>query len=178
MATPMEVMAGAVKAEFFRARFGHMDKAAALLESPLEEVIFWTLCAQFRDCYGREIDTLGFPGSAASTAWGVALTSSTTHWAEVCPQLKVSAGDREYRIDLALFVRHGYSTAAIAVELDGHEFHERTAEQAERDKRRDRELQAMGWKVVRFTGSQALRSPLEVVEEILGFAASVTKAVG
>ena len=42
----------------------------------------------------------------------------------------------------------------IAVELDGHDFHERTKEQAKRDKGRDRRLHIDGWTVVRFSGSE------------------------
>jgi len=40
------------------------------------------------------------------------------------------------------------------VECDGHDFHERTKEQAARDKSRDRQLQAQGYYVLRFTGSE------------------------
>lgn len=58
----------------------------------------------------------------------------------------------------------GQSPIAVAVELDGHDFHERTKEQAERDKRRDRSLLSMGWTTIRFTGSEVVRSP----ETVLG----------
>lgn len=46
----------------------------------------------------------------------------------------------------------------IVVECDGHEFHERTKEQAEHDRRRDREMQADGWLVLRFTGREIHRN--------------------
>lgn len=42
----------------------------------------------------------------------------------------------------------------VAVELDGHDWHERTKEQAASDKRRDRMMVAEGWSVMRFTGSE------------------------
>lgn len=42
----------------------------------------------------------------------------------------------------------------IAVELDGHEFHERTKHQARRDRSRDRFMTAHDIKVLRFTGSE------------------------
>jgi very-short-patch-repair endonuclease len=45
----------------------------------------------------------------------------------------------------------------LAVEVDGHEFHERTAKQASRDKRRDRALAAGGLPTFRFTGSDVYR---------------------
>ncbi len=42
----------------------------------------------------------------------------------------------------------------LAVELDGHEWHERTKEQAAKDKARDRFLVRKGYRVLRFTGSE------------------------
>ena len=41
----------------------------------------------------------------------------------------------------------------LAVECDGHDFHDRTKERASRDRARDRRLQAAGITVFRFTGS-------------------------
>lgn len=46
----------------------------------------------------------------------------------------------------------------IVVECDGHDYHERTKEQAARDKKRDREMQAAGYEVWRFTGSELHRN--------------------
>lgn len=46
------------------------------------------------------------------------------------------------------------------VECDGHDFHERTKEQAARDRSRDRRLQEAGIRVFRFTGSELYRDPL------------------
>ena len=45
----------------------------------------------------------------------------------------------------------------IGVECDGHDFHEKTKEQAARDKKRDRDLQALGYRVLRFSGSEIYR---------------------
>ncbi len=56
----------------------------------------------------------------------------------------------------------------VIVECDGHDFHERTKEQAQHDKRRDRELQALGFKVYRFTGSEIWKSGGRCVLESLG----------
>jgi len=46
-----------------------------------------------------------------------------------------------------------YFDIKLAIECDGHDFHERTKEQASRDRARDRALQAEGIAVFRFTGS-------------------------
>jgi len=56
------------------------------------------------------------------------------------------------------------------VECDGHEFHERTKEQAVRDRKRDRRLQAKGYRVFRFTGSEIYKDPLVPVQEIFDWA--------
>jgi very-short-patch-repair endonuclease len=45
----------------------------------------------------------------------------------------------------------------MIVECDGHEFHERTKEQASRDKERDRALQSAGFLVFRFSGADIWR---------------------
>lgn len=55
----------------------------------------------------------------------------------------------------------------MIVECDGHDFHERTKEQARRDKKRDRYFQSKGYKVLRFTGSEIWADPDACVEEII-----------
>ena len=51
----------------------------------------------------------------------------------------------------------------IAVELDGHDFHERTKEQVTYRNQRDRLLQAAGWAVFHFSGSELYRGQMECV---------------
>lgn len=58
-----------------------------------------------------------------------------------------------YRADFAVT----FSGVKVVVECDGHDFHEKTKEQAARDKKRDRDFQLAGWKVLRFTGSEIHR---------------------
>ena len=53
----------------------------------------------------------------------------------------------------------GVLSSALIVECDGHDFHERTKEQAARDRSRDRTLQGM-FKVFRFTGSEIWADPM------------------
>mgnify|MGYP003580046510 CR=1 FL=1 len=55
----------------------------------------------------------------------------------------------------------------MIVECDGHEFHERTKQQARRDKQRDRFFQSIGYKVLRFTGSEIWADPDECASEII-----------
>lgn len=71
-----------------------------------------------------------------------------------------------YRIDFAIFSSLPYP---IFVECDGHDFHERTKEQAARDREKDRRIQAAGIPILRFTGSQIHASPLSCAYEIYNF---------
>jgi len=59
--------------------------------------------------------------------------------------------------------------ARLIVECDGHDFHERTKEQAARDRARDRLAQYEGLPVLRFTGSEIWNDPMAVAEEVLAF---------
>lgn len=72
---------------------------------------------------------------------------------------------RKIRMDFASISVNCVSK--VCIEVDGHDFHEATKEQAQRDKSRDRYLQAMGWKVVRFTGSEVSRNAWQCVEDLL-----------
>jgi hypothetical protein len=44
------------------------------------------------------------------------------------------------------------ASKAMVVECDGHDFHDRTKDQASRDRERDRLLQSFGFLVYRYTG--------------------------
>lgn len=68
----------------------------------------------------------------------------------------------EYVVDFAFFC----GRERLVVELDGHDFHERTRKQAAHDKRRDRRLVSAGWKVLRYTGSEVYSDVDAVLEEI------------
>lgn len=53
----------------------------------------------------------------------------------------------------------------VVVECDGHDFHERTAEQARRDRERDRNIQD-NYKILRFTGSEIWQDPVGCASQI------------
>lgn len=57
----------------------------------------------------------------------------------------------------------------LVIECDGHDYHERTKEQAKSDRKRDRWLMANGYLVMRFTGSEIWTAPLECACEALEF---------
>lgn len=74
----------------------------------------------------------------------------------------IQHADTKYRMDFLVF----YDGGAVAVELDGHEFH-KTKEQRGSDASRDRWLQARGIRTVRFTGSQVFGNVQGCVAELL-----------
>lgn len=81
------------------------------------------------------------------------------------PQYPLSVGGRNIVIDVAMIPVAGRKGSPFAIELDGHDFHERTKEQAAKDKSRDRLLQTAGWKTLRFTGSEVFKSPFKCAVE-------------
>lgn len=54
----------------------------------------------------------------------------------------------------------------VVVECDGHEFHDRTPEQARYDRARDRRLISMGYIVLRFTGTEINRDVVRCAQEV------------
>ncbi|MCP5810307.1 endonuclease domain-containing protein, partial [Klebsiella pneumoniae] len=55
----------------------------------------------------------------------------------------------------------------LLVECDGHNFHERTPEQAKRDRSRDRDLAFQGYRLLRFTGREIYHDADGCAREIL-----------
>lgn len=49
------------------------------------------------------------------------------------------------------------------IEIDGHEFHEKTKIQAQKDKQREREIVSAGYKILRFSGSEVFNNPAHCV---------------
>lgn len=132
--------------------------------SPIEETFFYGLVfACWRANYGVRV---------VNRAIGPVLDLSIDNpydFIDVTPQAAVGG----MRPDLLLsgefyagIARHQegepeMTRSTLAIECDGHDFHEKTKAQASRDKRRDRELASAGAPVVRFTGSEIFRDPLK-----------------
>jgi len=64
---------------------------------------------------------------------------------KLTPQLEILNG--KYRLDFA------HQPSMTAIELDGYEFHS-DREQFTRDRRRQREIEQLGWRFIRFSGSE------------------------
>lgn len=103
--------------------------------------------------------------------------------ARLQPQFEVTVDGRHYRLDFALVLNDWTlglvsGTASriinsdswalrIGVELDGHDFHERTPEQVTRRNQRDRDLQCAGWKMFHFSGNELRQRPSACVDEVI-----------
>jgi len=61
----------------------------------------------------------------------------------------------------------------LIVECDGHDFHERTKDQAKRDRSLDRAYQEGGYTVFRFTGSEIYRDAFACARQVLRWAENV-----
>jgi very-short-patch-repair endonuclease len=64
-----------------------------------------------------------------------------------------------YRVDFA------FPYSKVAVECDGHRWHSTTKAQAS-DAKRDRDLSGMGWRVIRFAGTEIYNNSTSVIAEI------------
>jgi hypothetical protein len=84
-------------------------------------------------------------------------------------------GDVDFEIDLFLYLdcylinvvgRNVRCPFFVGIECDGHDYHERTKEQAAKDRSKDRILKVRRLDIVRFTGSEITRNPGRCVAEI------------
>lgn len=78
--------------------------------------------------------------------------------------LYVQPEDEWGRADFAITVTGALD---LYIEIDGHAFHERTKEQAARDRRKDRARLIAGAPTVRFTGSEVFHDPAGCARESL-----------
>jgi len=132
------------------------DVAARDCESPIEKLMLAALAFLPASVWG---DTL----------CGSIIDNQASLPLEIIPQFQIGA----YRVDFAIRLsdprdeaRSDLQAFKIVVECDGHDFHEKTKEQAQRDKARDRALSRMGWTVLRFTGSEIYRDPFACAAQV------------
>lgn len=115
-------------------------------DSPIESILLAALC----EC-------------AVDHGYRVAKAAGRSDTLGIRPQTTV---DR-YRIDLMVsFLFHG-AELHLAIECDGHGFHEKTKAQACKDRSRERALTYLGYRVVRFTGSEIVGNARACAAEIM-----------
>ena len=84
-----------------------------------------------------------------------------------------------YRADFGIspydFDEDGSPAFIVVIEVDGHDYHERTKEQAEYDKSRDRFMTATNVKVLRFTGREVYLDAEACALEVLTYVFSLQR---
>jgi very-short-patch-repair endonuclease len=76
-----------------------------------------------------------------------------------------------YRLDFALIAPFPTTNGDVHllkldIECDGHDFHEKTKWQVAHDKKRERDIQEIGWIVIRFSGSEIYANAFKCVDQI------------
>lgn len=176
--------------EFHAHRVTPYYRAIEACESPIERIMLLALIntSIHWGNHGREwagelpVGGMGFPGVADEDE----CHSIGLGGLHLALQVPVRAGGVAYRVDIVMHSnthcpgdntgwRRGRDVY-VAIECDGHDFHERTKEQAERDKKRDRDIQSLGWNVARFTGSEIVRDPKGTADKAWALASSLVGA--
>lgn len=92
-------------------------------------------------------------------------------------QHAIEVGGHKYRLDFIVTPgdvdrwhnaesKFGIKWPGIGVELDGHDFHEKTKEQVTHRNRRDRELTKAGWTIFHYSGSEIHNKGHECADEV------------
>lgn len=156
---------------------GSMFRIHEATESPIEQAFMAALFEIQEIGLGGESDAdlIVYPGKDQPTIEMVDYVFNL-HFDEkfqggvlvsVAPQVRIDG----VRVDFLITLIDGREGRRIirhtAVECDGHDFHERTKEQAARDKSRDRDLLRRGIATVRFTGSELHANAMRCAVEAL-----------
>lgn len=137
------------------------------------------LVARARASWHESADGPGSPLEASFALWWqvYGVLAPNLHLALV-PQHEVNTGEAKYRLDFRVRLTRIAMAALdvsadtipdeplVGVELDGHAFHERTKQQATERNRRDRDLSALGWRILHFSGSEFYHAPMHCVADV------------
>lgn len=83
-------------------------------------------------------------------------------------QQNIKCGKNTYRVDFLITVEYkNQGIKGFVIECDGHEFHQKTKEQVEKDNKRTRDLQLKGLEVLRFSGTEIYNRPYKCAREIV-----------
>jgi len=131
---------------------GEFEQGLKRCESPLEKVLLASMRRYLEMSFHVAIGPtrIATPVNAVWPEW-----PSPYHEIIIIPQSQIG----NYRADFLVGVQSANGNFWIVVECDGHDFHEKTKEQARRDRARDRWMQMNGITVLRFTGSEIYEDP-------------------
>ena len=156
--------------EDYKKKLEDLKKLIEQCESPVEQILLAALYEHWGTGVYIDLESkrISFQLSANFPAFDGIF--------RVCCELQktiITWNEKNYRVDFYIYItrfRHlpdhrGYKNeswpemARLVVEVDGHEFHDRTKRQASYDRKRDRELTLEGYRIVRFTGSDVYSEP-------------------
>jgi very-short-patch-repair endonuclease len=122
----------------------------------------------------RRMPPLESPIEAIFEQWFWILRSVDSNFARQLTldrQVEVETGDgTRYRLDFAVRAMDPDRDLKIAIEVDGHDWHERTREQVIDRNRRDRRLSCGGWRIFHFSGAEILQDAARCVDEVFTYA--------
>lgn len=126
------------------------------LNSPLETVMFAALYYHFNTdefvSFSKMDFTFGQPPTNPFSQTDIFL------------QAKVGVYVADFLFDIHF---DGDPRRTLVVECDGHDFHERTKDQARKDRERDRWMLSKNITVMRFTGSEIWADPLDCAGQVV-----------
>lgn len=155
-------MKDAMASAFTDACFRAIEKVEPYCESPIEVLLGASGYLVFKIFYA---DYFGFcPPDEIDRAASRGLWIPQFQW-------------QGFRIDWVLADKNARQPY-VFVECDGHDFHERTKEQAERDRAKDRAIQLAGIPILRFTGREIHRNVNDCLLQIVQMSYGVAKDPG
>ncbi len=89
-------------------------------------------------------------------------------------QLATQVGCSGYRIDLAVRDPHNPTRYLLGIECDGATYHS-SATARDRDRLRQRQLETMGWRIIRIWSRDWVRNPMQQVQRVLDAIAEAEK---
>lgn len=160
---PLEQSLPTLSAALLSNATGALNAAVEYVDSPIEEAMMLALCTVgLYSYYGVKIN-------GTYTEHLGAYSESAPYVLIITPQFKVG----RYRTDFMVTARNrwgdgdAYIDGSLLIECDGHDFHEKTKDQAKRDKKRNRDLQSAGFEVHHFAGSEIWADPIACAREAI-----------
>jgi hypothetical protein len=133
------------------------------LESPIERMLIAAIRVQAVLAFGR-----GHVGVVS----GENIFSEPGCAFVIYGQKPITVGGLSWRPDFTVFhVGDSGLNPVMVIECDGHEYHERTKDQAQRDRSRDRTLQEHDLVAYRFTGSEIFNDAAGCAAQVIQYLA-------
>lgn len=93
-------------------------------------------------------------------------------------QETIRVKNKKYRVDFLIPVSYkNQDDITFVIECDGHDFHQKTKKQVEEDNKRQRDLQEVGYEVIRFSGTEIYHKPYQCATAIKNIILSKCKYI-